>query len=312
MPTIAFLDLDNTFWTETGVPDSALEAIKLAQANGHLVFSNTGRARAGTRDLVPYGLDGRCYAAGAEAFLGDEKIVDEPLGVETSRMLCSLLDVGEGILIAEGGDRCYIRVYDEPMFQQLFEILARIDDPFIDHPEISTMTDEDHAQIFKYSLWIDGGVPAAVKESIPAGFRETTMGDATEFTQVGHTKATALEMVRRAMEQQATRETTSPCCVLPMWAFAWATGPTQPRRQPTGLPRASMTTVSSAPSSTSASSRVKLASASSGLGGPFEADIRGPHLLMSAYSGLNLQSEADCRGRVRVDVCIIRHHRPIE
>ena len=202
MPTIAFLDLDKTFWTETGVPDSALEAIKLAQANGHLVFSNTGRARAGTRDLVPYGLDGRCYAAGAEAFLGDEKIVDEPLGVETSRMLCSLLDVGEGILIAEGGDRCYIRVYDEPMFQQLFEILARVDDPFIDHPEISTMTDEDHAQIFKYSLWIEGGVPAAIKESIPAGFRETTMGDATEFTQVGHTKATALEMVRRAMEQR--------------------------------------------------------------------------------------------------------------
>ena len=202
MPTIAFLDLDNTFWTEEGVPESALEAIRRAQANGHLVFSNTGRARAGTRDLEPYGLDGRCYAAGTEAFLGGKKIVDEPLGVEASKLLCHTLDVGQGILIAEGGDRCFIRVYDEPMFRQLFETLARIDDPFIDHPEISTMSDEDHAQVYKYSLWIAGGVPQEVKDSVPQGYHETTMGDATEFTQVGHTKATALDTVRSALEQR--------------------------------------------------------------------------------------------------------------
>ena len=200
MPTIVFLDLDNTFWTEAGVPQSALEAIRRAQANGHLVFSNTGRSRAGTRDLTPYGLDGRCYAAGSEAFLGTEKIVDEPLGVEGSKLLCRTLDIGEGILIAEGGDRCYIRVYDRPMFQQIFDAMAAIGDPFIDHPEISTMTDEDHAQIYKYSLWITGGVPDEVKASIPAGYRETTMGDATEFTQVGHTKATALDAVRTVLE----------------------------------------------------------------------------------------------------------------
>jgi len=202
MPTIVFLDLDNTFWTEEGVPESAIEAIRRAQANGHLVFSNTGRARSGTRDLTPYKLGGRCYAAGAEAFLGDEKIVDEPLGVEASKLLCQTLDVGQGILIAEGGDRCFIRVYDEPMFRKLFDMLARIDDPFIDHPEISTMTEEDHAQIFKYSLWIAGGVPLEVKDSVPQGYRETTMGDATEFTQVGHTKATALDTVRTALAQR--------------------------------------------------------------------------------------------------------------
>ncbi|MBP3892657.1 MAG: HAD hydrolase family protein [Atopobiaceae bacterium] len=202
MPTIAFLDLDNTFWTEEGVPASALDAIRRAQANGHLIFSNTGRGRAGTRDLSPYGLDGRCYAAGSEAFLGSEKIIDEPLGIEASHMLCRMLDVGEGILIAEGGDRCYIRVYDQEMFDQLHEALERTNDPFIDHPDISIMTDEDHAQIFKYSLWIAGGVPDAIKQSLPEGYRETTMGDATEFTQIAHTKATALDAVRTALEER--------------------------------------------------------------------------------------------------------------
>lgn len=199
MPTIVLLDLDNTFWTEAGVPDSALEAIHRAQANGHLVFSNTGRCRAGTRDLSPYGLDGRCYAAGSEVFLGDEKLVDEPLGADVSRQLCDILSVGEGILIAEGGDRCYVHAYDVDWFEKIRESCARINDPFIDHPEIALMTDEDHAQIYKYSLWINGGVPEAVKRAIPEGYRETTMGDATEFTQVGHTKATALDSVRSAL-----------------------------------------------------------------------------------------------------------------
>ena len=199
-PTLVFLDLDNTFWTEDGVPESTLVAIRRAQAAGHRVFSNTGRARAGTRDLAPYGLDGRCYAAGSEAFLGAEKIVDEPLGADVSRMFMRLLDVGEGILIAEGGDRCFVHAYDWPMFEELLERCAAIDDPFIDWPDIEQMDEADHAQIYKYSLWIAGGVPDAVKERVPAGYRETTMGDATEFTQVRHTKATALDEVRAKME----------------------------------------------------------------------------------------------------------------
>lgn len=200
MPTIAFLDLDNTFWTEDGVPASAFDAISAAQANGHRIFSNTGRGRAGTRDLSPYRLDGRCYAAGSEVFLGNEKIVDEPLGVAASHRLLELLDVGEGILIAEGGERCFVRSYDQPMLEQLRAVCARTNDPFIDHPDIDLMTEADHAQVYKYSLWIAGGVPDELKAAIPAGYRETTMGDATEFTQVGHTKATALAAVRGIME----------------------------------------------------------------------------------------------------------------
>ena len=202
MPTIVFLDLDNTFWTEDGVPASALDAIATAQENGHRVFSNTGRSRAGTRDLSPYHLNGRCYAAGSEVFLSDEKIVDEPLGIAVSHQLLELLDVGEGILIAEGGDRCFVRAYDQPMLEQLRVICARTNDPFIDHPDISEMTEADHAQVYKYSLWISGGVPEELKAAIPTGYRETTMGDATEFTQVGHTKATALAAVRAIMENR--------------------------------------------------------------------------------------------------------------
>lgn len=207
MKTLVFLDLDNTFWSDrAGVPDSALAAIHKAQAKGHLFFSNTGRARGGTRELTTYGLDGRCYAAGAEAFYGDEKIVDEPLGIEASKQLQSILDIGEGILIAEGGDHCFVRAYDRTYFQELFDLLASLDDPFIDHPDIDVMTDEDHAQIYKYSLWVRGGVPDEVMARTSATYHATSMGDATEFTQKHISKATILDTMRALLEQRLVEE----------------------------------------------------------------------------------------------------------
>lgn len=202
MPIAVFLDLDNTFWTERGVPESAIEAVRLAQERGHRVFSNTGRSRAESRELTCYGLDGRCYAAGAEVFLGDERIFDERLGETTSRAMCAALDVGEGILIAEGGDRCFVRVYDREQFEQLRAMLAKVNDPFIEHPDIAEMDDTDHAQIYKYSLFVRGGVPEDVLARVPEGYIPTTMGDATEFTNRRISKATALETVRAALQER--------------------------------------------------------------------------------------------------------------
>lgn len=203
MRSVVFLDLDNTFWSDgVGVPASTVEAIHVAQSHGHKVFSNTGRARAGTRDLTPYGLDGRCYAAGAEVFVGDEKICDLRLTLDESRALRDALDIGSGILVAEGGERCFVRAYDVVRFEELKAMLAASDDPFIDHPDLSVMTEDDHMQVFKYSLFVAGGVPQEVKEAVPAGFVPTSMRDATEFTRKGVSKAQALELVRRFLEER--------------------------------------------------------------------------------------------------------------
>lgn len=200
MRSIVFLDLDNTLWTNEGVPASASQAIRGAQDGGHLVFSNTGRSRAECRDLAPYGLTGRCYAAGAEAFLGAEKIVDEPLGPAASRRMLETLDIGTGILIAEGGDRCFVRAYDRAYFDELHAELRRVGDPFLDHEDIGAMTEADHGQIYKYSLFVAGGVPDEIIAAIPHGYTATTMGDATEFTQSHLTKASILDTVRDVVE----------------------------------------------------------------------------------------------------------------
>ena len=209
MHYVVFLDLDNTFWSVDGVPDSAVEAIRRAQAHGHRVFANTGRSRGETRDLLQYGLDGRCYAAGTEAYLGTQRIVDHPLGVEVSRTMLSLLDIGEGILIAEGGDQCFVRGYDKEYLAQARAECARTNDPFLEQPDIDAMGERDHAQIYKYSLWVRGGVPEDVLSSMPAGYVPTSMGDATEFTNVRFSKATVLETMRAIVSERDGHEYTT-------------------------------------------------------------------------------------------------------
>ena len=82
--TAVFLDLDGTLWEAAVVPASALEAIRAAQANGHKILTNTGRARSEVTDLTYLGLDGFCFAAGAEVILDGETVVHEPIGAEAA------------------------------------------------------------------------------------------------------------------------------------------------------------------------------------------------------------------------------------
>jgi Cof subfamily protein (haloacid dehalogenase superfamily) len=85
---ILFLDIDGTF-TEPGSntpPASALEAVKTAQANGHLVFLCTGRNYAMLEPVYKLGFDGAIGSAGGYIVYGDEIIYDCPM-TEDQRLL---------------------------------------------------------------------------------------------------------------------------------------------------------------------------------------------------------------------------------
>ena len=60
MNTIIFIDVDGTLVNyENQIPASAIEAIRQARANGHLVFICTGRSRAEVYpEIWDIGLDG--------------------------------------------------------------------------------------------------------------------------------------------------------------------------------------------------------------------------------------------------------------
>ena len=81
---LLFLDIDGTL-TSPGSnipPESALEAIRKAQANGHKVFLCSGRNPAMLSPLLKYNFEGAVASAGGYIFSGDQILFDCPMEKE--------------------------------------------------------------------------------------------------------------------------------------------------------------------------------------------------------------------------------------
>ena len=81
---IIFLDIDGTL-TSPGSntpPDSAMTAVRKAQANGHKVFLCTGRNPAMLAPVLALGFDGAVAGAGGYVFTKDEVLFDCPMKKE--------------------------------------------------------------------------------------------------------------------------------------------------------------------------------------------------------------------------------------
>lgn len=90
---IIFLDIDGTL-TEPGKndpPASAVQAIRKAQAAGHLVFICTGRTPSMVKPLLKYGFDGVVCASGGLVICGEEVIYDHPLNEDEKQLVMDLL-----------------------------------------------------------------------------------------------------------------------------------------------------------------------------------------------------------------------------
>ncbi len=84
---IIFIDIDGTL-TEPGSnipPESALEAIRAAQAKGHLVFLCSGRNYAMLSPLLKFNFDGVVASAGGYITVGDKVIYDCPMTQEQAK-----------------------------------------------------------------------------------------------------------------------------------------------------------------------------------------------------------------------------------
>ena len=81
---LIFLDIDGTL-TPAGSntpPESAMQAIRAAQKNGHLVFLCTGRNPAMLAPVLALGFEGAVAAAGGYVFMGDRVLFDCPMTQE--------------------------------------------------------------------------------------------------------------------------------------------------------------------------------------------------------------------------------------
>ena len=90
---LVFVDIDGTLTLpgENVPPDSALDAISRARANGHKVFLCTGRNYAMLKPLLKYGFDGMVAGAGGFVTCGDEVLFDCPMEQDVTDALVAVL-----------------------------------------------------------------------------------------------------------------------------------------------------------------------------------------------------------------------------
>lgn len=90
---IIFIDIDGTLLDEKGdIPQSAIQAIRLAQQNNHLVFISTGRCKAEiTQDILDINFDGIIAASGAYIEYKDTILRNTVLSSEQINLIEDLL-----------------------------------------------------------------------------------------------------------------------------------------------------------------------------------------------------------------------------
>ena len=197
MKTAVFLDLDGTLWEWGVVPDSAREAIRRAQANGHKILTNTGRARSEVPDLTYLGLDGFCFAAGAEVIVDGKTIVDEPLGEGRLRAVTRAFDSFGLNYSLESGAGSWICVNDQADYERNLKMVGDTPDPTFHVPRMQDMPADEWGRVHK--TFYHGGNPAyeEVAAAMPKGVVLTFLGPGfAEATAAGVNKATAMEAVR--------------------------------------------------------------------------------------------------------------------
>ena len=74
------------------IPQSTVEALHKAHANGHKLFLCTGRNLRMTRPLLDYGFDGAVCSAGGYVFCGDKVLVDLPMEPQLAKDVRSAME----------------------------------------------------------------------------------------------------------------------------------------------------------------------------------------------------------------------------
>jgi len=148
---IVFFDIDDTLYTpQTGVPDSAVMAIRQLRANGHLAFICTGRAKSMIfPSILEVGFDGIVAGAGTYAEYNGQLISRKDMdGKEAAEAVAKLRGLGF-IPIPEGHDYLYYEHRDgwSEHYGMVYEAFkANVGENFVEIPD-----NEETLQVSKIS-----------------------------------------------------------------------------------------------------------------------------------------------------------------
>lgn len=126
-----FLDIDGTLINHNGrIPDSAVEAIKKARENGHVVLVCTGRSRAEISEVIfQLNLDGIIGAAGGYVELGGKAIHEVYIPKEEVSHIVSFFETHDTQFYLEATSKVYTNKQSKAYF------INRIDKRIASSPE---------------------------------------------------------------------------------------------------------------------------------------------------------------------------------
>ncbi len=192
-----FFDIDGTILPEdTGkIPESTVEAIRLAKKNGHYTFINTGRTYAAI-DLfikeIPF--DGFVCGCGTNIYLNGEELLKKDLGREmSSQIVKDLIEFGiDGIL--EGKKNIY---YRDKCLHPLVNKIKHARDTFGNQIDFQKLWSDKEILFDKMALWVvEGSNMEGFRKKYENEFEFITRDvDFFELIPIGFSKATGMDFV---------------------------------------------------------------------------------------------------------------------
>ncbi|MBQ9327078.1 MAG: HAD family hydrolase [Solobacterium sp.] len=204
-----FLDIDGTLFSpELGrIPDSALDAVAQARANGSKVFLCTGRSLAECNQYLQTEVNGFVFAAGSMVYADHKRIFDHPLAKEDEGYLKQLIhEMGMGY-VAEGQAGGYCDEFGYDALSRYFggvdcteetrKRRAMMENCF--YPEYY---EHDEEKIYKICAYVKhGGHFTPLKNRLPEKYtltvtvRDPDFDDCAEITDASITKATGIAKI---------------------------------------------------------------------------------------------------------------------
>ncbi|MBQ3795624.1 MAG: HAD family hydrolase [Butyrivibrio sp.] len=186
---LLFFDIDGTLWnSDNYIPESAKNAIHVAQTNGHKCFINTGRARSFVynKELLDIGFDGILSACGCMIEYNSKVVFNRLINREDSLRTLSAMKKYGFKPILEGPTYLYMNrsdfegdFYGEKVMREMGTKLLSIDDNW-GHWEMNKLSCicpsdtrdkcfEELSDLYDYMLHTE-----TIVELVPKGFNKGT------------------------------------------------------------------------------------------------------------------------------------------
>lgn len=153
MKSILYFDIDGTLLSEKTkkVPQSAINAIKRAQKNGHLIFINTGRPLASIPQYIKdIGYDGIICGCGTYIEYHGQILYYQPIDRQIIDIIVKHLKLNHMYALLEGKDAVY---YDQ---NNTYEHINEIKENYYKLNLDTSHTWDDHSISFdKMTVWHD-------------------------------------------------------------------------------------------------------------------------------------------------------------